>query len=140
MPETHPADLDIEGRPIGPMTAAEFKVVREYLGLSGDWLATHLDVNPRTVRAWESGKYPVPEGVRLQMEALEAETARGVTLAIDACNDMRDPGILTYRSDTDYRRHHPELNWPASWHRAVVARVAQEVIGLRIEYWEPDEQ
>lgn len=27
------------------------------------------------------------------------------------------------------------LDWPASWHRAVCARLADEVPGLRIGYW-----
>lgn len=43
---------------------------------------------------------------------------------------------MTYRSDADYHRAHPQARYPASWHRAVVARVAQEVPGLSIVYQE----
>src|SRR5690606_34223992 len=53
------------------MTAAELKVARESLGLSGDWLATYLGVNSRTVREWEQGRRPVPDWVRLEIESLE---------------------------------------------------------------------
>lgn len=127
------ADLDT-------MTAAELRVVREHLGLTGDWLAAHLDVSPRTVRHWEQGKYPIPDGVREEIERLEATTADTVTAAVTAYHDSADPTavpLITYRTDTDYRTHHPEIRWSASWHRAVCARIAQEVPGLTITYWEP---
>jgi hypothetical protein len=119
------------------MTDAEFRVVREYLGLSGDWLAGHLGVSGRTVRHWEAGKYPIPDGVRLAMEELEARTAEFVTGVITALLDLPDPGAITYRSDAEYHAANPEIPFPASWHRAVVARVAQEVPGLPIVY--PDQ-
>ncbi|MBF6216420.1 DUF1870 family protein [Nocardia farcinica] len=133
-------DLDIEGRPIGPMTAAGFKVVREFLGLTTRWLADTLSVPERTVQRWDNGESPVPAWVRERIEEIEARTAAMVTAAIDHLNDQRDPAILTYRKDADYRAHHPEVPWPASWHRAVVARVAQEVPGLAIEFWSPDDE
>src|SRR5690606_819281 len=47
------------------MTPAEFRVVREFLGLTPEWLAAHLGVSGRTVRHWEQGKYAIPDGVRL---------------------------------------------------------------------------
>ncbi|MER7331720.1 MULTISPECIES: DUF1870 family protein [unclassified Micromonospora] len=118
------------------MTDAEFRVVREYLGLTGDWLAGHLGVSARTVRHWEQGKYPIPDGVRLAIESLEAETTAFVGAVVEnllASNDT-DLAVVTYRSDADYRAAHPQLDWPASWHRAVIARVAQEVLGLAIVY------
>lgn len=128
------ADLDT-------MTDAELRVVREHLGLTGDWLAAHLHVSPRTVRHWEQGKYAIPDGVRVEIERLEAVTADAVTAGIDAYRDVDDPAevsLLTYRSDDDYHAHHPEVAWPASWHRAVCARIAHEVPGATIAYWEGD--
>jgi transcriptional regulator with XRE-family HTH domain len=116
------------------MTPAEFKVVREFLGLTGDWLAGHLGVSPRTVRHWEQGKYAIPDGVRLAIEDLETRTATFVSGIADALMDLPDPGVITYRDDAEYHAAHPESDWPASWHRAVVARVAQEVPGLSIVY------
>lgn len=120
------------------MTDAEFRVVREHLGLTGDWLAEHLGVNPRAVRRWEQGVHPIPDGVRLALESLEAQTAEFIGNAVSRLLGLPDPGILTYRTDADYKHHHPETKYSASWHRAVVARIAQEVPALRIAYWEPE--
>lgn len=116
------------------MTPAEFKVVREFLGLTGDWLAAHLGVSPRTVRHWEQGKYAIPDGVRLAIEDLEAHTGQFVDGVVEQLMDLPDPGAITYRDDAEYRAAHPDAEFPASWHRAVVARVAQEVPGLSIAY------
>ena len=116
------------------MTPAEFRVAREWLGLTGDWLAAHLQVNPRTVRAWGQGKYPIPDGVREQIKALEHHTGEVVSEAITTLNDMADPAVVTYRSDAEYHAAQPGIPFPASWHRAAVARVAQEVPGLVIVY------
>lgn len=116
------------------MTDAEFKVVREYLGLTGDWLAQHLDVSPRTVRHWEQGKYAIPDGVRLEMEDLERRTGEIVSSSIEQLMDVPDPGVVTYRTDEEYHAAHPDVPFPASWHRAVIARIAQEVPALAISY------
>ncbi len=117
------------------MSGAELRVVREHIGLTVDWLAAHLHVAPRSIHRWEAGERDIPDGIRDAVETLEARTAEHVTAAVEACNTSRDPALATYRTDGEYRAHHPELTWPASWHRAVVARVAQEVPGLVIGYW-----
>lgn len=116
------------------MTPAEFKVVREFLGLTGDWLAGHLGVSPRTVRHWEAGKYDIPDGVRLEMESLEARTGAFVGSIVVKLMDLPEPGVITYRDDAEYHAAHPESPFPASWHRAVVARISQEVPGLSIAF------
>jgi transcriptional regulator with XRE-family HTH domain len=116
------------------MTDAEMRVVREYLGLTPEWLADHLGVSARTVRHWEAGKYAIPDGVRLEVEDLEARTSEFVAGVIDKLMDLPDPGVITYRTDAEYHAAHPEIPFPASWHRAVIARVAQEVPALAIAY------
>lgn len=116
------------------MTDAEFRVVREFLGLTGDWLAGHLGVSARTVRHWEQGKFAVPDGVRLAIEDLERRTGEFIGAVVEQVMDVADPVVLVYRSDGEYHQAHPEIAFPASWHRAVVARVAQEVPGLSITY------
>ncbi len=124
----------------GRMTDAEFKVVREYLGLTGDWLAGHLDVDQRTVRSWEQGRYPIPDGVRLDIEDLEHRTAAFTEGVIGKLLDVAEPVVLVYRTDADYHRAVPGSAFPASWHRAVIARVAQEVPGLSIAFAEPPQR
>lgn len=116
------------------MTDAELRVVREHLGLTGEWLAKHLGVSDRTVRHWEQGRYAIPEGVRLAIEQLEHVTAQAVGEAVQQLLDAPEPTVITYRSDAEYRAAHPEIPFPASWHRAVIGRVAQEVPGLSITY------
>jgi DNA-binding XRE family transcriptional regulator len=116
------------------MTDAEFKVIREFLGLTGDWLAEYLGVVPRTVRNWEQGKYAIPDSVRVAIKDLEARTGVFVAGIIRQLMDIPDPVVITYRTDAEYHAAHPEQEWPASWHRAVVARVAQEVPALGIVY------
>ncbi|GGN39371.1 transcriptional regulator with XRE-family HTH domain [Actinoplanes campanulatus] len=122
------------------MTDAEFRVVREHLGLTGDWLAGHLGVSARTVRHWEQGKYPIPDGVRLAMEDIERRTGEFIGGCVEKLVGIPDPGVLVYRNDHEYHAAHPEVEFPASWHRAVVARIALEVPGLRIAYPAPDGQ
>ena len=114
------------------MPGVELKMVREWLAVSGDWLASHLDVTPRTVRHWEAGKYAIPDGVRLEVEHLEALTAQAVTAGVEALMDTPEPAVVTYYSDTQYEEHEPGTMWPATWHRRFVARIAQEVPGLVI--------
>ena len=116
------------------MTPAELKVVREFLGLSSAALAKYLGVSDRTVRHWEEGKYPIPDGVRLEIEKLEAYTAEFVASVVEKLMDIPDPVVVTYRTDKEYHAAHPETPLPASWHRAAIARVAQEVPGLSIVF------
>lgn len=117
------------------MTDAELRTIREWLGVTGDWLAGHLQVNPRTVRDWEQGRRPVPDRIRIAIEELEAVTGHAVGEAVTQLGDVPDPVAVVYRDDEEYHAAHPEMSaWPASWHRRVVARAALEVPALAIEY------
>ncbi|GAA1011538.1 helix-turn-helix domain-containing protein [Streptomyces thermogriseus] len=116
------------------MTPAELRVVREFLGFTPESLAEHLKVSARTVRHWEAGKYKIPDGVRLEIEKLEAQTAKYVEAVIEQLMDLPDPAVVTYRTDAEYKATDPSSPFPASWHRAVIARVAQEVPALSIVY------
>lgn len=119
------------------MTAAAFRVARERLGLTTAWTADRMGVQERTVHRWEAGVSPVPEGVRIEMDYVGMLTEDAVNALVQRLLDQPQPTVVTYRTDADYRRADPEQPWPASWHRAVTARVAQEVPGLAIEYWTP---
>jgi len=122
------------------MTGAELRMVRDYLGLTGDWLAAHLKVSPRTVRHWEHGRHPIPDGVRLAVEHLEELTAQQVHAYSTALLDVPDPCVVTYRNDAEYEAAAPGAGWPAGWHRQVLARVAERVPGLRVIYAPLDEE
>lgn len=125
---TDPQDMPEEER----MTGIQLKMIREWLGVSGDWLAARLNVTPRTVRHWEAGRNAIPDGIRLEVKRMEQLTAQAVADGIEALPDQPAPTVVTYYSDEQYQEHEPDSNWPASWHRRVVARIAQEVPGLLI--------
>ena len=57
-----------------PMSGAELRCLREWLGLTTRWLADHLDVAERSVHRWESGAYPVPAGVASEVLRLSEIT------------------------------------------------------------------
>ena len=116
------------------MTPAEFQMVREFLGLSGPWLAKHLNVSYKTIQHWQTGKYAIPDGVRLEMEDLEARTVAYVGAVVEQLMDAPDPVAVTFRTDEDYQTADPSTPFPASWHRMVIARAAQEVTALSVVY------
>lgn len=125
--------------PAAVMTAAEFRVVRERLGVSGEWLADELSVAERTVRRWESGVSQVPSGVASALAQMEETTDRFVEAVTES---LREDGpdhhgqwwVTTYASDAAYRTEHPDLTWPAGWHRAAMGRVARQVPGVRLTF------
>jgi transcriptional regulator with XRE-family HTH domain len=110
------------------MSPAELLVIREFLGLSRDALAALLDVPSGSITKWESGDTSVPDGARLAVERIEAATATTVSAGINAAMDAPGPTLVIYRTDEEYRSAHPDTVYPAAWHRAVVARIAQEVV------------
>lgn len=118
------------------MNAGELRMVREFLGLTPEELATWLGVTVRTVRAWESARYPVPDGVALEVEGLEEFTADAVGQLVTALHDARDPAVVVYPDDEQLRAARPGLPaWVgARWWRHVVARVCQEVPGVEVGY------
>ena len=117
------------------MSDAEFRCLREWLGLTTRWLADHLDVAERTVHRWEAGVSPIPAGVAAELLRLSEVTYDALNGLVDQLLDLPDPGVITYRTDADFAQDQPQSDWPASWHRALCARVADEVPGLRIEFW-----
>lgn len=133
-----PSTDTVEG--LSPLTGAEFRCHRERLGLTQQWLADDLGVALKTVRRWEYGYWPVPTERAGHLLVLVRQTDAFVdqiveVIRADAVEQDGDPGwISTFATDEVYRRQHPELTWPASWHRAAMARVAERIPGLRIDY------
>lgn len=123
---------------VPPMSDAGFRVAREHLGLTGEALADHLRVSSRTVRHWEQGKYAIPTGVVQALRVLQARTDAFVAEQVADLADVEDPEMATYRTDDDYRAAEPGTDLPASWHRAAVGRIAQQVPGLAISYAETE--
>ena len=65
-----------EGGHMERMTGAEFAAHRHLIGLTLDELADTLGVNPRTTRAWETGRDLIPARIPAELGALVAEHGR----------------------------------------------------------------
>lgn len=120
------------------MTAAEFQTTREALGLTGDWLAGHLGVSPRSVRHWEQGKYAIPAGVCDEMHMLEGAARRRFEElageADEAIGRRESVRLTVYRSTEEYHAAEPGATMPASWHRAIAYRVRERMITVGLVY------
>ena len=127
------------------LTAAEFKTLREHLGIPGEWLARRFGVSDRSVRHWDSGKYPVPERISRWMRWLAEATEDTVAWIAERLETSPESErlLVTYRNDEEldacaaddpHRGLYPDDDVPAAWHRRMAARVAERVPGLRLIY------
>ena len=66
------------------LTSVQVRQAREALGLSGAALAERLNVRADTVRRWESGRDPVPYGVRMELIEVGRRRLEEVSQAIAA--------------------------------------------------------
>lgn len=98
------------------MTPAEFRCAREYLGLTNQWIATRLMVNPRAVLRWEVEG--VPEHAATFMEDLLDKAASTVERIV---HNKELVGLAVPRQ---MAWHQGE--YPPTWHRAIAARVRQQ--------------
>lgn len=64
------------------MTPAEFKTIRESLGLSAQWLADAVHVDQRTVRRWEDGAIPLRADIVELLTRLDAQMDADVATAL----------------------------------------------------------
>lgn len=108
------------------LTGGEQQTIREYLGLTGDALASFVGVNPRTLRSWEQGRELVAVRVRAEVAELEHMTDDAVEMLVAVL--QRDPGIVVYRTEAPMVTARPDLaHMTARWWRHVVARARQRL-------------
>jgi len=100
-----------------PRTLAEFRAIRETVGMTQGMLAEELGVNPRSVRRWESPNYdgyrPPQDAWDVLYDALDTQR-RGIAAAlgkvdeiVKECGAAPDAVQLPYWvSQSDYDRHH----------------------------------
>lgn len=115
-----------------PMSGAEFRCLREHLGVNTKWMTARLEINERTLLRWEFGRNSVREfAVAALVEIARDADELAAQLAADA-QRTGDP-VRTYRNDEEFHAEHPDSPYPASWHRAAAFRAARKV-GAELEY------
>lgn len=134
------------------MTPAEFRTLRESLGLDVAACCRLFAVADRTVRRWDAGRLPIPEGVIRQLLDVDAgfeSIARdAVRKALDEQarrgESPKDIALVRYRTDEDLARYLPDMRLLGTQaHGALADRVrrALKAAGLplpRIVWMEPD--
>lgn len=111
------------------LTPAQFRVIREHLGVTSAWLADFFGVGLRSVQRWERGEgSPVPVPRVKALRALEQEAREQIDqIVADLKSQARTsavPAVQTYPSDESYRQH-TGGPWSAGWHRAVTGRAIE---------------
>ena len=131
-----PADTAAPTRPVWrwviwmrTLTAAELRIAREDLGLTVDWVAGWLGVTERLVRKWEAGTVVIPARRAEQIGRLTDEADRVIVDLVERLRDLPDPVLTIPREGV-------VDGWPASWWRAIAARVIEDVDGLRVTFQE----
>lgn len=108
------------------MSNADFRAMREYLGLPAQWLAERLEVNTRTVQKWDSGEARIPEGISSRMESLESFTGGVVARFVDELHDDAEMYFEIPRTHEDLEEMDEYADMPLDWWRMVGARVRTE--------------
>lgn len=120
------------------MTPAEFKTLRESLGLTTAWLADRFNVSERSVQRWDNGDSPVPDAIAGELLDIEdcAEERADDALEQLRAHDGAEIEYQVPRVDEDV----PNASFPASFYRAVAARVRAGNADVRLVYLsEPDQ-
>ena len=103
---------------------AEFRTMREILGISGPVLAGALDVNPRSQRAWNY-KAMAPDiawaVIDQRIEWIE-ETADAILNESEDASNNREIVLVVYPNDEAARR--AGCSVPASWQTMEIGRAS----------------
>jgi hypothetical protein len=111
------------------MKPAEFLCAREFLGLKASWIASQLQVHPKTVNAWEEPGANVPQ----YAEAFMLNLLKGAEQAVGAmCTTKKKIKELPVPRGYKVPEGHP---FPATYYRSIASRVAERT-GCTIEYVE----
>ncbi|WP_291378853.1 hypothetical protein [Demequina sp.] len=117
------------------MTGAEFRCLREHLGLTVAWMFDYLGVGEATVNRWQDGKMNIAPGAVEDVLELEQIATRAVDATVAELQGEAEPVLQVPRTDAALLAADPKNIYPASWHRAIASRVRERVPALRIEYF-----
>lgn len=111
------------------LSNAEFRCLREFLGLPVQWIAYELRVNEHTVRDWETNNRPVP-GYASDFLSELGRDAKHIVEKLIIKLDIK-VNIPVPRG----HRQNREDRFPPSYYRSIASRV-RESTGIRMEYVE----
>ena len=136
------------------MTPAEFKTIRESLGLPLQWVADQAQVELHTAQRWETERNAIPQDVATMLLGLDEQFWQ---LVADYLNQVKEIAedededalpdeivLIRYKTDADLWKFHPDFKpIPANAHAVLLARTRRALweIGMPsiIEYMEPEE-
>lgn len=118
------------------ITGAEFRAMREALGLTQEAIVQAFDIRLRTLQRIEAGGHQMPPGLASELLALEESTLREIERYVRTLADDEQPVLHVYRTDEEFQRA-TGSRLPAAWHRVIAYRVRARIPGLRIEYDTP---
>jgi len=129
------------------MTGAEMQSTREYLGFTNKWVADKFTISERRLYRMESDRERIPQFLVSFYDEVAVATKEAVTeLAAVYRRKVKagdgEPVIFqTYRSDEAYAEADESVpgvdhRYCARWHRMVGARLAEQVPGLMVSYWD----
>lgn len=117
------------------MNAAEFRCLREFLGLPVNWVAEQLYVKSDTIRRWERDHGQISPFARTLMRGWVSQANRVVgALTIELTKRKSEINAPQDDCPTEMLDR-----MPASWHRMVAARVAERT-GLEIVWHQGDSE
>ena len=117
------------------MSAAEFKTLREAVGLSISTLVKVIDVDERSIRKWESGKKKVPQDVFDQVVAIDTLITNTANDEITKFKAAPQDAVVLYRyiDEDDLHEQHPEfMGLPIMSYGAMVYRLRQKYLDLGV--------
>lgn len=123
------------------MTPAEFRTLREALGLSATQVAQLTGYALRTVKNWDEGTRRIPAAVEVRLLEIEAAVEKVVAGAVQAVKETAEEqgglpesvSLVRYRTDTDLHRYRPDMaGMPASLHAAMLARLRRELFKMGV--------
>lgn len=121
------------------MHPAEFKTMREAVGLSISTLVKVIDVDERSIRKWESGKKKLPYDVIESVESIDQllwDTANKLFEGIKAAYNPDAPSpviIKRFIEEEDYLNAHPEFEGlPITSYGVALFRLRQKCIDANI--------
>lgn len=118
------------------LTGADLVVRREALGLSQSWVAQQVGVQERTACHWEAGELTIPADVEILLGRIEEQTEELMLSCLEAFQGIvagveHDPDgvdVAAYATDEQLWLVHPGFApLPASWHRAMLAKVRESI-------------